>query len=212
MKVLILFITIFISCLMIQNCTGTGDCPKDSLVLNQGPHLFIDDYLIAEQELLNRTVNHPEKKPEPIIMGGRNNEQNFQPYMSILRDPDTGKFRIWYNTAENFNNPKITHQSHLGYMESDDGINWIRPHRVLKDPHEIRYGVTVLDRGKDYDDKSQRYLLASYGGRTVEEQRDGGLMLATSADGLEWTALRDTAVFQHNHDINSLHWDPIRQQ
>lgn len=169
---------------------------KKPIELKPGPHLFIDDYLIGSQSFLSRTVNNPDKLPEPVVTGGKDGDQNFQPYMSILRDPDTKRFRIWYGT------PETASQSHIGYMESEDGIHWIRPHRILKDPHVIKFGVTVLDRGKIFSDPSQRYVLASY--------LKDGLMIATSPDGLDWTALTDTSVLKHNHDITSLHWDPIR--
>lgn len=186
-------------------------CSKNqkTIEISSGPHLFIDNYLIDDQQFLNRTINHPQKRPEPIVTGGRKGDQNFQPYMSVLRDPDTGKFRIWYNTPENKG------QSHIGYMESDDGINWIRPHRVLKDPFRIKFGVTVLDRGKEYKDLQQRYLFAGYGDWTQPDIvdgykfHDGGLVLATSADGLQWKAMEDSSLLKHTHDINSLHWDPI---
>ncbi|MDW7679758.1 MAG: hypothetical protein SCK70_04295 [bacterium] len=162
-----------------------------SIELKKGLHLFIDDYLIGAQSFLSRTVNNPEKLPEPIITGGKDGDQNFQPYMSVLRDPETGRFRIWYGTPESAN------QSHIGYLESEDGINWIRPHQILKDPHVIKFGITVLDRGKIFADPSQRYVFASY--------LKDGLMIATSPDGLDWTALTDNSVLKHNHDITSLH-------
>lgn len=170
---------------------------KRPIELKPGPHLFIDDYLIGTQSFLSRTVNNPEKLPEPVVTGGKDGDQCFQPYMSVLRDPDTRRFRIWYGT------PETASQSHIGYMESEDGIHWIRPHRILQDPHVIKFGVTVLDRGQDFADPSQRYVFASY--------LKDGLMIATSPDGLEWKALADTSVLKHNHDITSLHWDPIRQ-
>jgi hypothetical protein len=88
-------------------------------------------------------------------------------------------------------------------MESEDGIHWIRPHRVLKDPHEIKFGVTVLDRGKSWNEPETRYVLAFW--------HSGGMMLAVSGDGLDWMMLTDKVVWEHNHDINSLHWDPIRK-
>jgi len=168
------------------------------LELGPGPHLFIDEYLIAEQSFLSRTVNNPPRLAQPVVTGGKDGDENFQPFMSVLRDPDTGRFRIWYNTAEN-----VT-QSHVGYMESEDGINWIRPHRVLDDPYEIRYGVSVLDRGQESADPQQRYVLAFW--------QDGGMKLAVSPDGLDWKMLTDHTVLHHNHDINSLHWDPIRKR
>jgi hypothetical protein len=166
--------------------------------LTPGPHLFIDNYLIAEQSFLSRTVNNPQKLPEPIITGKKGGDDNFQPYMTILRDEETKRFRMWYNT------PEHKKQSHIGYIESEDGINWIRPHRVLEDPHMIKFGVTVVDRGVGYADQSQRYLFAAY--------MTDGMMVSTSADGFDWKPITPEAPLKHNHDITSLHWDPIREQ
>jgi hypothetical protein len=180
-----------------RECSG-GQGGQAPIQLSPGPHLFIDDYLIGEQSFLSRTVNQPEKLPVPVVTGGRDGDENFQPYLSVIRDPQTGRFRMWYDIPEN------VHQSHIGYLESEDGVHWIRPHRVLPDPHEIRFGCSVLDRGADFPDPTCRYVLAFYHG--------DGTMLATSPDGLRWSMLADTSVIKHNHDITSLHWDPIRKQ
>lgn len=197
MKIITLFVSIISIFLLLNIETVYSQIEKNPIELKPGPHLFIDDYLIGAQSFLSRTVNNPEKLPEPVVTGGKDGDQCFQPYMSVLRDPDTRRFRIWYGT------PETASQSHIGYMESEDGIHWIRPHRILQDPHVIKFGVTVLDRGQDFADPSQRYVFASY--------LKDGLMIATSPDGLEWKALADTSVLKHNHDITSLHWDPIRQ-
>ena len=166
--------------------------------IGPGPQLFIDDYLIGEQSFLTRTVNRPAKLAEPVITGRAGGDDNFQPYLTVLRDPDTGRFRVWYGT------PVSDVQSHLAYMESTDGIHWIRPHRVLADPHKIRFGVSVLDRGKAFAPADQRFVLSFY-------EKDG-MKIAVSADGLHWRMLTPQTVWRHNHDIDSLHWDPIRQQ
>jgi len=166
--------------------------------LGKGPHLFIDDYLIANQSFLTRTVNNPEKLPNPVVTGGKKGDNNFQPYLSVIQDPKSGRFRMWYNTPENVS------QSHIGYIESEDGIHWIRPHRVLKDPHRIKFNCSVIDRGLNYPDPQKRFLLSFY--------CKDGLMIATSPGGFNWKMLSDTSVLKHNHDINSLHWDPIRKQ
>ncbi len=183
---------------LICGCGGGGGAEQRAIAVRPGPHLFIDDYLIGEQRFLSRTVNQPDKLPEPVVTGGRDGDENFQPYLSVIRDPETGRFRMWYNT------PEHVHQSHIGYLESEDGVHWIRPHRLLPDPHEIRFGCSVLDRGPDFPAPARRYVLAFYHG--------DGMMIAMSPDGLRWTMLADTSVLKHNHDINSLHWDPIRQQ
>ena len=167
------------------------------ILLEAGPHLFIDDYLIAEQSFLARTLNRPAKLPEPVITGGAKGDDNVQPYLSVVRDAKTGRFRVWYGTPVN------SSQSHVATMESDDGIHWERPHRVLKDPQKIQFGVSVVDRGPDFAPADQRYVLGFWEG--------GGMRLAVSADGLDWRMLVPGVVWEHNHDITALHWDPIRQ-
>ncbi len=181
-----------------QIITGCSQKTNDeAIVLKTGLHLFIDDYLVAEKSFLSRTVNNPEKLPEPIISGKKGGDDNFQPYMSVLRDDKTDRFRMWYNT------PEHKSQSHIGYLESEDGINWIRPHRVLKDPHKIKFGVTVLDQGMVNTDPAKRYVLATY--------MTDGMMISTSADGFDWKPIKPEAPLKHNHDISSMHWDPIRE-
>jgi hypothetical protein len=118
--------------------------------------------------------------------------------MTVLRDPQTGRFRIWYNAYRD------DHSTGFGYMESDDGIHWIRPHRVLKDPAPIQYGVSVIDEGPNFPDPTQRYKVAWW--------KDGGLKIAVSPDGLNWTPLVPYVVLRHNHDINNLFYDPIRRR
>jgi hypothetical protein len=169
---------------------------EEPLKLNAGPHLFLDDHLIAEQSNLERAVNHPERLPEPVVTGPE--DKCFQPYLTVLRDPDSGVFRIWYGVPENAG------RSHLGYMESDDGIHWRRPHRVLDDPGPIQFGVSILDEGKSYPDPSTRYKYGYWWG--------GGLCVAASPDGFVWKPLADGPVLKHNHDINSIFRDSLRNR
>jgi hypothetical protein len=166
------------------------------LVLGKGPHLFLDDHLIAEQSDLTRVVNHPEKLPEPVVTGPE--DKCFQPYLTVLRDPGSGRFRIWYGVPENAG------RSHLGYMESDDGTHWQRPHRVLDDPGPIQFGVSMIDEGKAHPDPATRFKYGYWWG--------GGLCVAGSPDGFVWKPLADGPVLKHNHDINSIYRDPIRNR
>jgi hypothetical protein len=93
------------------------------LRLKAEPHLFIDEYLIAETPFLLRTVNNPVKLDNPNITGGKSGDENFQPYLTVLPDPETQRFGMWYNT------PVSMTQSHIGYIESADGVRWRPPHR-----------------------------------------------------------------------------------
>ncbi len=171
------------------------------ITLSKGPHLFIDDYLIAEDTFLDRTVNNPKKLSAPVLRAGKKNDGIWQPYVSVLRDPQSGIFRMWYNVPVS---EKEMSRCRIGYIESKDGIHWIRPHRVLDFPSKIRFGVSVLDRGVNFENPAERFVLAFY--------LKPGLRIATSPDGFNWTLISDKPVLLHNHDICSIHWDPIRKQ
>jgi hypothetical protein len=170
--------------------------------LPSGPHLFLDESLIESSSNIIRRVNMPRRDaaiPNPLVTGKE--DGCFQPYMTVLRDPPTGRFRLWYGVhTTDFN----AGRSHLGYLESPDGIRWIRPHQVLPDAAPIQFGVSVLDEGPEYSPPTQRYKFGWYLG--------SGLRVATSPDGLRWTALSPEVVLAHSHDINSLFWDPLRQR
>jgi len=162
--------------------------------LGPGPQLFIDDFLIDTTAGLKRRVNCPlrdPKIPNPIITGKE--DGNFQPYMTVVRDPQTKRYRIWYGARTL---ARDTAGSHVATMESLDGIHWIRPPQVLADPGPIQFGSSVVDEGPDFADPAKRYKLAWWHG--------GGLMIAVSPDGLDWKMLAREPVLKHNHDINNL--------
>ncbi len=192
-------ITIILLLLVVSGAYGQ-QCEKP-IRLDKGPHFFIDDYLIANDSFIIRTVNNPHKLDHPVITGGMKGDQNWQPYLSVLRDPQTGMFRVWYNTPVDTNQVS---RCHIGYMESKDGIHWMSPPKILKDPHPIQFGVTVLDRGVNYKDPAKRFVLATY--------LKPGFRVSTSPNGFNWTSISDKPVFLHNHDITTLAWDPIRKQ
>ncbi len=164
--------------------------------LSAGPHLFIDDRLVESERGVRRRPEPPERLSAPVVTGPE--DRCFQPYVTVVRDEETGRFRIWYGV------PESSSQSHVGTMESEDGIRWIRPHRVLADPLPIQFGVSIIDEGPRFPDPSKRYKYGWYGG--------GGLCVAASPDGLSWKPLAPGAVLPHDHDIDSIAWDPIRKR
>jgi len=165
-------------------------------IAGRGSYLFLDDHWIAEQKNLTRVIRSPARLPDPIITW---QDKCFQPYISVLRDPKTRRFRMWYNTAID------SSHSHIGYMESDDGINFIRPFRELEDPSglPVGFGAYVVDDGPECPDPAKRYKLA---------WEKNGLFTAFSPDGLKWTATSNERVLGGIGDIIALSRDPIRNR
>ncbi len=164
-----------------------------------GPYLLLDRALVASVSGLSRRSEPPSRLPDPIVTGYE--DGCFQPYLTVVRDPDSGRFRIWYGVPRT---PGNAGESSLATMESDDGIHWERPHRVLRDPAPIQFGCSVIDEGPGFPEPAHRYRYGWW--------KDGGLRVAASPDGLEWTPLSDDVVLPMNHDIVSIHRDPIRAQ
>ena len=176
---------------------------EPALSWKPGPYPLFDDHFLAATENVDRKIHPPQRLPEPIITGAKEDgsgDNCFQPYFTVLRSPETGRFGMWYGVPENAN------QSHLAYIESEDGIKWTRPHRVLEDPAKIQFGCAVVDRGPDCPEPDDRFVYGFYG----EKDGKGGLRIAYSPDGIRWRIT--DALLAHNHDINWLGWDPIRKR
>jgi len=179
-----------------------GPAPKTDwpIAAKPGPHLLLDNYVIAETRNVERVVMQPQRDaslPNPIVTGP--GDRCFQPYMTVLRDPQTGRWRMWYGAWRDDRNMG---RSRLATIESTDGIHFLRPHQICETP-EIQFGSEVLDRGPGQADPATRYIYNYW--------LDGGLRLLASADGLQWRPLVDRVVLPHNHDINNVSWDPLRR-
>jgi hypothetical protein len=73
-------------------CTG-APASVAPIPLSCGPHFLIDDYLIASQSDIERVTNHPTRNAQPIVDSA--NDGNWQTWVTVIRDPQTGRFRMW---------------------------------------------------------------------------------------------------------------------
>lgn len=178
-----------------------GSAPAAELPIpsKPGPHLLIDDYLIASSEQVTRVVVQPKREPaipNPIVTGPE--DKCFQPYLTVIRDEASGRYRMWYGASREDRN---TGRSHLATMESEDGIHFIRPHRICETP-EIQFGSEVIDRGPAHPEPASRYVYSYW--------LDGGMRILKSPDGLTWQTLVPDVVLRQDHDITGIDWDPLR--
>ena len=184
--------------------TQRGEKP---IRLTTGPHLFIDDFLIEKASGVERRVNCPVRDPEipnPLVTGKE--DGCVAPYLTVVRDPESGRFRIWYDT---YKKEETGYSSIVATMESEDGIHWIRPHQLIKSLSV--FNASVIDEGPGYCNPSERYKLSWW--------IEGGLKLFVSSDGTDWTlaakqpVLRRTAGAVTNvGDIHNIFWDPTRER
>ena len=100
-----------------------------------------DATLIIKHDAVSREVGHQSCLPDPIVTGYE--DGCFQPWVTVTPDRQTRRFRMWYNMPAS---PGNADASRLAHIESNDGIHWIRPHRLCETP-PIQYGASVLDEG-----------------------------------------------------------------
>lgn len=177
-----------------------AEARAEPIRLTPGAHLLLDDYLIEASQGIVRRVNQPSRDPavgNPIVTGG-DGDGCIGPYLTVVRDPANGTFRIWYNVLSQ------GQSGGFGTMASDDGIHWKRPFELLADPGPLQWGCSVVDRGPDESPPQQRYKLVWWA--------NGGMMLAVSPDGRQWKLASSEPILRHTHDINSLYYDPLHSR
>jgi hypothetical protein len=186
--------------------------PAPPLPISTGPHLFLDDYLIDHLDGLTRRVVPPERLPKPVLDSATFGTT--QPYLTVLRDDEGKRYRIWYNRG-----------GAVWHAESDDGVRWRNP--ALAWDLKRAYGASLVDDGKAAADPARRFKLANWqAGRGAEDKNgpDTGVCAGFSPDGLRWVAYDKNPVLptwpdgagkasRHGvGDIVDVYYDPLRRR
>lgn len=177
------------------------------ILLSRGPHVLVDDFFVAKASGVARRVVPPVRDPgipNPILTGKE--DGTFQPYVTVIRDGATGRFRMWYDAPTHGKRPGTCV---LMTIESKDGIAWERPARALDIDSSINAGASVIDEGPAFEDPSARYKLTFYG-----EDAGGvrGMQIWKSPDGYQWEPFVPYTAISHNHDIENAFYDPLRKR
>jgi len=193
------------------------------VVVGHDPQLFVDSYLISEwrglipvTHSLRRILGHPILGPD---------QGTTQSYLTVVRDADTRKFRMWYDKY-------IGPEACIAYAESDDGVQWMTPNlgimgndnRLFRisSQHKSGYGASVIDEGPGFSDKPRRFKAVWYGQEKPDAKGDLGMRVAFSPDGLHWNEWEDNPVLHSISqtddpfcphcigDIVDVYRDPVR--
>ena len=172
--------------------------------LDSQTQIFVDDQLVALKSGVTRRVHACQKLPAPVLVPeepweSKGIDQRVYIYGTVLYDPATKQFRMWYNRG-----------AKLLFATSNDGINWERPKLGLVNfagstdnnllPISINMPSLVFDEHET--DPAKRYKMFGY---LPGEQC--GYRVAYSADGLRWQLYAKNPVFTGN-DTCTLAQDP----
>jgi hypothetical protein len=198
------------------------------IVLDSRKELFLDDYLIASLTRVKRTVEEARKFPGNPVLWPTESWEPPRPviYGSVIRD--AGKFKMWYLSGHG-----------IGYAESADGIQWIKPRfdltlvagersnilftkkNIWDGPdafpyfHEL-FGVHRDDRDPD---PARRFKMGFLdidwkydgpGGLPWRKNQRRGLGLAASPDGLHWKLIDNWATSAIVDGATHWMFDPAR--
>ena len=187
----------------------------NALVIH-GKQLFIDDYMIGELRGLKKQLNRPVKHPwNPILKRERPSDGLQIDYGSVICDPRSKKFQLWYQVilGKSFKEHQ-THQYLVGYAVSDDGIIWTKPivdeatksNLIVFDPPEPFVGgpgVMIDDRDPD---PARRYKMI-YAARPDGKSSSLATHVAYSADGVHWKQETRNPVVPYSDTQISPYWD-----
>lgn len=169
--------------------------------LSDGPHLFIDEYLIDLEQSRNiiRMVNKAEKfLSEPVIRSSEQAEiqdsgrgylwiygdapirgRNFDWDSEVHFDNEKNIYRLWFESYD-----LNDYERYTAYAESPDAFNWTLPY-YLRDGEVTRYiSNAIIDEGLNYSPSDQRYKMVSTGREEGDRQWYG--LGVFSADGINW--------------------------
>lgn len=196
--------------------------PVEPVEIGTTPQFFIDDHLVDNRWSLKMKTEevvrafHPPVKfsGNPVITGGCG-------YPSVVREADTGIFKLWYQTHTRGADEERNGYA-IAYAESKDGMTWTRPELglcewkgttanniVWKGHADFRAsGQQILDLPESAR-RGFRHIMAYHtsGGKRGEN----GIHVVGSQDGIHWDKGSDSQVLDISSDtVNSIVFDPTR--
>ena len=83
--------------------------------------LFVDDHDVLYRAGTRRVLHPATRHPSNPVLGEEKPWELALAWVSVYRDPRTGKYQMWYQAYSRPVTKHKTHQSVVSYAESDDG-------------------------------------------------------------------------------------------
>ena len=207
----------------------------EPLEIGTRKQLFIDDYVVDRVDGVQRTLNQPTKYVgNPVMIPLYPWEGRIELYGTVMRDPESGRFRIWYlgqggmgvpsmSSGQPYSihghDPKNLHFS-ICYATSNDGIFWERPNLGLVEYQGSKdnnialmnaAGANVFEDARETD-PARRYksLFFELHGPDGTPNMGDGVSVAFSPDGVKWTKYEQNPVITRSSDSHTLFgWDDL---
>lgn len=185
------------------------------IVAPGGAISFIDDFAVEKMSGLTRVLEQPVKQTKPVLVGETPWESNPYLFGTVLRDPATKKYRMWY-MSYNRGRPLVERTPVL-YAESKDGLAWTKPNLGIYNFagskennivlgslgfHDL-YSPSVLD-DPDAVDPARRFKMIFWDKTGKDTYRDGGMHVAFSPDGISWTRYEKNPVLKAGRNEQSI--------
>ncbi len=184
-------------------CSASLLADDGAILIDTEAQIFVDDELVASKQGVVRRAHACKKLAEPVMIPKETWEQDgddrrIYVYGTVLRDDETGQFRLWYNRGN---------QTLLA--TSEDGVKWERPRLGVCEfsgSKENNIVLTMLHSPsivyrEDASKPGNRYQMLGFGTKLGR-----GYYVAHSADGIRWELYPKNPVLP-NSDTCTLAFD-----
>ena len=171
--------------------------------------LFVDDHDVLYRAGTERVLTRFERSVgNPVVEAREYPWEVALGWTSIWRNPESGKYQLWYQAYTGDRLAERTHDCAVCYAESDDGIHFEKPmldFHTFED-HEKTNIVMIGSGGYSYrysnavivdmdaEDPSRRYKMSYFDWAVDDGQEHPGLCVAFSPDGIDWAKHPDAPL------------------
>ncbi len=171
---------------------------QDLLLLGDERQLFVDSFLIAQMTDTYLTL-HPPINEGAVLHFDLPWEGPFSAYCTIIKDE--AKYRLYYRGLPAVDKSDVVDEVTC-YAESRDGIIWHKPDLGIVDYKGSKQNNIILAAAGPVTHNFSPFLDLNPNAEPSEKykavggDRKHGLFAYSSADGILWEKMRDTAIFR----------------